>query len=56
MLAFLFGVLAGGITGYLTAEGTGQTGVGVVVGLVVFFIGWLLGVFFFGDASDIDFF
>ena len=56
MLAFLFGVLAGGVSGYLTYDSTAQVGFALVVGLIVFFVGWLLGVFFFGDASDIDFF
>ena len=56
MLAFLFGVLPGGISGYLTYGSTAQMGLAVGVGIVVFLIGWLLGVFFFGDATDIDIF
>ena len=43
MLAFLFGVLAGGISGYLTYGSTAQMGLAVGVGIVVFLIGWLLG-------------
>lgn len=56
MFAFLFGLIAGGVSGYMTYDGTAQTGFALVVGLIVFFVGWLLGLFFFSDASDIDFF
>lgn len=55
MLAFLFGVVAGVFTGVTTYHSTALVGPSIVVGVIVFLVGWLLGVFFFGDASDIDF-
>jgi hypothetical protein len=55
MLGFLFGLIAGGVSGYMTYDGTGQTGFALTVGIIVFLVGWLLGLFFFGDASNIEF-
>jgi hypothetical protein len=55
-MAFIFGVIAGIVSGFVTYNSTAQTGLAVGTGVIVFLVGWILGIFFFGDASDIDLF
>jgi len=57
MLAFLFGVIVGAISGALTFAHTDQAALAALVGGICFIVAWLLGVGIFtdGDGWDIDF-
>jgi hypothetical protein len=55
MLGFLCGLFVGAISGGFTYHETGDGGLATIVGIIVFLLAWLIGLFVFTDGTDFDF-
>jgi hypothetical protein len=56
MLGFFFGLIVGGFSGGFTYHSTHEATLATVVGLICFFLAWLIGLWVFTDGDFGDLF